>query len=762
MSFRSVTGRLLLLVSLAFIIATVSIIFFAGNRVNNIIDANQNDVYTERLGMIVGILERTNRRLESTGLVEAYVDVFKESAVNLLRDTYYTSNPYDIYPTIIDEHHNVIIDRYQPNDKLYQPQVDWQSAQIDRKANQCCFAFTLNDRWYIYTVFSPWKWRIFYSIPLEVKYHEAKQLNIAIAMIMIGITIMVLLLLASILTHMLRPIAELTHLTSEISQGNFDRSVSISTNNEFGSLANSFESMRLAINQQIKELESKEENLRITLDSIGDGVIVTDAQGIITRINTIASSLTGWEKQEAIGKEVEAVVHLIDYKDRSAITSPVRNVIRSGSSVSLVEGVVLQARNVKEYLISDSAAPIYSPDGIFMGVVMVFRDITQEWAMQEQFQHDRRMEAIGQLAGGVAHDFNNMLAGISGATELLELSISSDPKQSNLLNLIKSTTQRASGLTQKLLAFSRKGQYISTSINIHSIIDEVVTILERSIDKRIVIKKELLARKSMVLGDPSQLQSGILNLCLNARDAMPNGGSMFISTANTEFDEEYCRIDTGLIPNTYVQISIQDTGEGMPQEIQTRIFEPFFTTKEVGRGTGLGLPAVYGMVKDHRGDIRFYSEPGKGTVFYIYLPVTGESAGSVAVEESEAISGSGTVLLIDDEYIIRATSSLLLQELGYTVLLAENGQEGIELYDREMANIDLVILDMVMPVMDGRQTFEHIKKLNPQAKVIMASGFARNLKMANMADKGLAGFIMKPFNRIKLSRLIADTLREKL
>lgn len=761
MIFRSVTTGILLLVSVAFLLVAVSVLLFAGNRVNRILDTHQKEVYTEKIEVILGLLERTNDRLESTGLVEAYRDEFKKTAVSLLRDAYYKDGQNEIYPIIVDEHGKIIMDRHLPAGMVYQPQLNRQELLQQDLDHLNYITLILGNRWFILKDFSPWSWQVLYSIPLEVKYREAKRLIMTLSFIMFGITVAVLLLLSFLLTRLLNPVKELTELTAEISQGNFDRPVSVSRRDEFGSLANSFESMRLAINRQVRELEGKEENLRITLDSIGDGVIATDTQGKITRVNHVACSLTGWEEEEALGKEVEQVFHLVSSLDRKTLTLPVKEVLRAGHPSLLEVGAVLLSRGGKEYTIANSAAPIRSPGGDFYGAVMVFRDITQERAMQEQLQHDRRMEAVGQLAGGVAHDFNNMLAGIAGATELLELSLRDAPKAKKYVEMIRGATERAAELTHKLLAFSRKGKHVSTPVNIHAIIDEVIAILERSIDKRIELRKDLLAERAMISGDPSQLQSGILNLCINARDAMPDGGEILISTLNTDFDEEYCSVDRSLSPGTYIQISVYDTGKGIPPEIQGRIFEPFFTTKEVGKGTGLGLSAVYGMAKDHHGNVRFYSEPEKGTVFHLYLPVSEEVASYGGQVDAGAVQGSGTVLVVDDEKIIRTTASLLLENLGYTVLLAENGKEGVELYHKRMESIDLVILDMVMPVMDGREAFKHIIDANPDAKVIISSGFARDLHTAGLPDIGPAEFIMKPFSRVKLSKLIAKVLAEK-
>lgn len=250
----------------------------------------------------------------------------------------------------------------------------------------------------------------------------------------------------------------------------------------------------------------------------------------------------------------------------------------------------------------------------------------------------------------------------------------------------------------------RKGKLLSTPVDLHAIVRDTMAILERSVDKRIVLQTNLKAEQYMVIGDPSQLQSGILNICVNGRDAMPEGGNIHISTANVTFNAHDCEINAKFTSGKYIKLSIEDTGTEIPHELHSRIFEPFFTTKETVKGTGLGLAAVYGIVKEHHGNIHHYSEPGKETVFHIFLPISEDVVPRVARQDESIVQGTGTTLVVDDEDIIRATTSLLLENLGYKVLLAQNGKEAVAIYCRMTDEIDLVITDMVMPIMDGRET----------------------------------------------------------
>jgi len=327
------------------------------------------------------------------------------------------------------------------------------------------------------------------------------------------------------------------------------------------------------------------------------------------------------------------------------------------------------------------------------------------------------------------------------------------------LQLIIAATERASDLTQKLLAFSRRGKVVSTAVDAHATINETVEILRRSIDKTIELSVELQASVSTIVGDPSQLENAFLNLGINARDAMPEGGQLRFATSNVILDEDFCsRVSFDVEPGPYLEISVSDTGKGIRKEMQARIFEPFFTTKEVGKGTGLGLAAVYGTVKEHRGLINVYSEPGEGSVFKLYFPVDESAVVAMEAIPQSTIHGTGCILVVDDEPLIRTTARQLLGSLGYDVLLAEDGAEGVELYRRAQGTIDLILLDMVMPKMGGRDAFFKLRKINPEAKVLISSGFSHHASISELLQNGALGIISKPYRRLELGQAVSKAL----
>jgi PAS domain S-box-containing protein len=513
-------------------------------------------------------------------------------------------------------------------------------------------------------------------------------------------------------------------------------------------------------NQAALELRRNEENLQATLNSIRDAVIATDTHGTIKKMNPVAEQLTGWSFSEAINRILGDVFCITQEDSDDNIVNTLQQILDSDESETRSSSqAILLARDGRKYLIAHSGAPIRSETGELSGVVVVFRDISEEQALQEQLRQSQKMEAIGLLAGGVAHDFNNMLSGIIGATELLDSRLHEDQVSKKFLNMISDAARRAAGLTSKLLAFARKQPALRVNISIHQVLLETVELLNNTIDRRIEVAVNLAATEFHVLGDGSALQSAFLNIGINSAHAMPDGGTLSIATGNIMLDEADCASSPfNLIPGHYLQVDMHDTGRGICPDDLPRIFEPFFTTKALGKGTGLGLAASYGTIQQHQGSIHVVSNENSGTRFSILLPLMTEEPLEESGSPSQMISGSGRILLVDDEDIVRATVQAMLQDLGYHILLAENGQAGLEMYMQHHQSIDLVILDMIMPVMNGRDCFAALQKVNPEVRVILSSGYLDKEDLAQMETLGLRGFISKPFGITEISKVIHEVL----
>ncbi len=399
-------------------------------------------------------------------------------------------------------------------------------------------------------------------------------------------------------------------------------------------------------------------------------------------------------------------------------------------------------------------------------IQVCFYDITDRKKQEEEkrmlenrLHQSEKLQAIGQLAGGVAHDFNNQLTGIIGFADLLRYELQGNYRLSHYVDNILTAARHSADLTRQLLAFARKGKYLSVEVDVHRTITEVISLLQHSIDKRIVLQQIFKADPSLVNGDPAQIQNAILNLALNARDAMPKGGSLIFETKTVDLDGEFCSMKTDLItPGKYIEISVTDTGTGMTEDIQERIFEPFFTTKEVGKGTGMGLAAVYGTVKNHRGLIDVYSRIGRGTTIKVYLPVatSASETGSEDVSESVSFDGKLNILIVDDEDIVCMIAREMLEVKGHSVSVCKDGNEAVELYRKNWKDIELVILDMVMPQMNGADTFRSLRDINPDVKVLLSSGYSITGEAQNLIDQGAKGFIQKPFTFEELTKSIAE------
>jgi len=412
------------------------------------------------------------------------------------------------------------------------------------------------------------------------------------------------------------------------------------------------------------------------------------------------------------------------------------------------------------FLRDNSRAPV--------GLQAVLRDITgrkkgeeERHRLQDELRQAEKLRAIGHLAGGMAHDFNNQLAGIMACADLLRASLADNPQLRELADMIATTCERSSHLTHQLLAFARRGAAQARPVDLHAVIGELVGMLQHTIDKRIRIVQRLAASPATVIGDQAQLQNAVLNVALNARDAMPEGGDMTFATENVTLDEEFCsRSVLGVTPGAYVQVRITDTGVGMDPQTMQHLFEPFFTTKEKGKGTGMGLAAVHGTVYGHKGTLTVTSAPGKGTTFAMFLPVATE--GLVGATQ-QPVQGSerrkARILIADDEELVLMATTRLLEAAGHTVHQAHDGREAVEHYRKSWTDIDLVVLDMVMPEMNGGETFEFIREINPKARIVLASGYALDADAQKLLTEGTAGFVQKPFTGEALLRAIDDALR---
>lgn len=378
---------------------------------------------------------------------------------------------------------------------------------------------------------------------------------------------------------------------------------------------------------------------------------------------------------------------------------------------------------------------------------------------QLELLHAEKMKAIGVLAGGVAHDFNNMLTGILGHVSVLKLRARPGDESFEAIVAVEAAALRAAELTKQLLGFARKGKLRSAVVDMHSVIKDTTSVISRTCDRGISIAHQLEADKPMVLGDPSQLHQVVMNLAVNARDAMPQGGVLTVSTGIMDLDQAFCRVHGDLTPDEYFFVAVADTGEGIPEEIRDRIFDPFFTTKRPGEGTGMGLAMVYGIVRNHGGGVEVRSEAGNGATVTVYLPLAeGASRPESTTQAFELPHGTGNILVVDDEETVASGTKAMLSLLGYDVAVAGNGRDAVNFYEKHRDNVDLVILDLTMPVMNGVECFDALKETNPDVKLVITTGHAFNDTVQKLLQKGVVGFLPKPYTMLELSCVMAKAL----
>ncbi len=403
--------------------------------------------------------------------------------------------------------------------------------------------------------------------------------------------------------------------------------------------------------------------------------------------------------------------------------------------------------------------PVKDAQDRIVGVLGIFWDVTEQRALEAQLRQAQKMEAIGHLAGGVAHDFNNLLTGILGNLSLLVANLPEQDPNRDLVGAVEQAAVRAATLTSQLLGFSRQTLLLPQPIDLRTTIEEVVNLLRRTIDPRIALEVQKAANLWPVLANPGQMNQVLMNLCLNARDAMPEGGRLLLETQNVVLDAHAVRLHLEARPGEFVRLRVSDTGQGIPPEIRAHLFEPFFTTKGPGQGTGLGLAMVFGIVKQHYGWIDYASEVNQGTCFDIYLPRHGQPVQAIPVSPTTKApqGGQETILLVDDEPMIRSLGQKVLQQYGYHVLLAEDGLQAVEIYPRAARRIDLVILDLTMPRLSGYDTFRQLLQIDPDVRVLLASGYsAEDIPIAE--HRRLLGFIGKPYRPADLVRMVRSVL----
>jgi PAS domain S-box-containing protein len=504
-----------------------------------------------------------------------------------------------------------------------------------------------------------------------------------------------------------------------------------------------------------EEFRQSQQKLRIHFEHTPLAVVEWDTQLRITEWSPSAERVFGYSRNEVLGRDASFLVPsaLREHIDR--IGQEILN--QEGGTRSTNDNLTKDGRTISCEWYN---TPLVDESGQVLGVASLVQDVTERVALEERLRQSQKMEAVGRLAGGVAHDFNNLLTVIMGYSQILTDGLPGASRLKDATTQIRSAADRAAGITRQLLAFSRKQVLSPRVIDLNDVMLNLDTMLRRLIGEDVEVLTVPGRDLGAVRADPGQIEQVIMNLALNARDAMPNGGKLTLETENMELDASYASEHEPLQPGRYVMLAVSDTGTGMSPDTQAHIFEPFFTTKEVGKGTGLGLSMVYGIVKQSGGYIWVYSEPDRGSTFKIYLPRVDQPAETVGVEPRPAgvKRGTETILLVEDDAQLRQLTSSVLAHCGYKVLTANSTEQGLALCRENHRDIRLLVTDVIMPSMNGRQLAEQVKLISPSTRVLYVSGYTSNaIVHYGVLDPGL-WFLPKPFS---LSALIAK-VREVL
>ncbi|MBE0602665.1 MAG: response regulator, partial [Deltaproteobacteria bacterium] len=463
----------------------------------------------------------------------------------------------------------------------------------------------------------------------------------------------------------------------------------------------------------------------------------------------------GYEPEELTGKDVFALIHPDDAEN---VKRTFREIIRQPGGSSTVE---YRMRNKNGKWVSvESVGSNYLRDPAVKAVVVNTRDITERNRLQEQLQQAMKMEAVGRLAGGIAHDFNNILTVISGNIELARMALNPSDPLNRSLDQVAKASDSAAALTRQLLAFSRKQIIAPKVLSLNELVRNIRQMLGRLIGENVELRTVLQDNLGSVKVDPGQFEQVLVNLAVNARDAMPEGGKLTIETADLSLDERYCAAHPEAHPGDFVLLSVSDTGHGMSAEVKEHLFEPFFTTKSTGHGTGLGLATTFGVVKQAGGAIEVYSEEDRGTTFKIFLPLAGKEAEKLTKEvlSLDRLKGDETVLLVEDEESVRRVAMIILKELGYRAIEARNGEEALMIAEKHGGRIDLLMTDIVMPGMNGRELSDRLKKIHPETKPLFTSGYTENVIVHHGILESNLDFIGKPYSVQALAEKIREVL----
>jgi len=557
-----------------------------------------------------------------------------------------------------------------------------------------------------------------------------------------------------------RPLNHLSDLMGAYTSGPYNPAIKPQTSKEFQRVVDVLGDMSEQITRQMSQLQTAEEKYRSIVDSANEAILTLSAEGAISSWNIGASRVFGYKSEEVLGKSIAILVpDELKTEHQTLFFKALHKEPLQGHKTTRLR------KDGSRFPVELSVGPLKNDDGEVVGLSEIIRDTTQQTESQKRFKlmeqrlfQSQKMEAIGTLAGGIAHDFNNILSAVIGYTELLQMNLPATSEEFDYARQIKQAGNRARDLVQQILTFSRQTEQELKPVEVSTIVKEVIKLLRSSLPTTIEIKHHIQG-SSLIMGDPTQLHQILMNLCTNSGHAMQEkGGLLSIELLSIDLKENLMSDQVRLNPGAYVQLSVSDTGHGMPAEYLDRIFDPFFSTKERGEGTGMGLSVVHGIVQSYNGAIYVHSEEGKGSTFKIFLPAIERRTEPAKRETDDILKGTGHILFVDDEPILVKMSTSQLEALGYTVSSRTNSLEALALFKKNPNRFDLVITDMTMPKMTGDEFAREIKQIRPDIPIILCTGFSSKITPDNVQQFDIDAFLMKPIIIQDMAQVVRDVM----
>ncbi len=779
--------RSIFLILMAALILTISLpLLFSGiSLMNRLTYQLGTEILTQRLDALINPVDRNYQKLQRIGLEDSFIHRRQIREMALERFAGYTYKKSGAVYVIKKEGTTVLPRNDRSNEETEFParkesRMVLLEKMSDREEGIVEYTKADKKRLAAYRFYEPWQSYVGLGIDKDELF-AARNVFIKLnAMVLIVVVIFAILAMLTLNTIIINPLIQLAGYSRKVAAGNYNASLTGNFFLEFGDLKAAVEHMITNLRQKMaetsnqleiiskrererreaeKKLAAEQQRLLVTLRSIGDGVITTDTHGIITMLNYAGEEITGWKQHEAAGQSLAMIFNIVHEKTGETCVNPVDQVMETGKIVELANHTVLICRDGTRKSIADSGAPILDNEGNIIGVVLVFRDVTEKMRFQEHLRKAEKLESLGVLAGGIAHDFNNILAAVLGNLSLVLDDVESNNELVQHIDKAYRATERAKGLTHQLLTFSKGGEPVTETSSLAKIVEDSASfvLLGSNVKCTTMIPEDLW----LVEIDRDQISQVIQNIVINSDQAMPQGGEITISCANME--AEACQT-LALSDQKHVLIAISDNGPGISPSVLSRIFDPFFTTKE--KGSGLGLAICHSIIEKHNGQLDVSSETGTGTTFNIYLPASPQAI-PPSLEDEKAVeekTGTGRVMIMDDEEMVRNLAEKILLKYGFEVVSVSDGWQALNEYHKardENRPIDLVIMDLTIPGgMGGKETIRRLLEIDPQARALVASGYSNDPIMANYLDYGFRAVISKPYTITELVRVVRKVLRE--